>query len=143
LPWDPQGFLDQCSGKRIILDEIHRLAQPTEILKIAADHYPMLRILATGSSTLGASHKFQDTLAGRKRQIHLFPVLFRELSSFGVGNLEQRLLHGGLPENMQSSGFPEKDFAEWMDAFWARDIQEMFRLEKRAAFFRLFELLLA
>ncbi|MCC5805977.1 MAG: DUF4143 domain-containing protein [Opitutales bacterium] len=37
---------------------------------------------------------------------------------------------------------PEADFAEWMDAFWARDIQELFRLEKRDTFLRLLELLL-
>lgn len=29
-----------------------------------------------------------------------------------------------------------------MDAYWAKDIQELFRLEKREAFLRLFELLL-
>ena len=98
-------------------------------------------MLATGSSTLGASHRFRDTLAGRKRQLHLLPVLYRELEAFGV-DLETRMFHGGLPENLTAEAFPEKDFVEWMDAFWARDIQELFRLEKRGAFMRLLELLL-
>lgn len=138
---DPEGFLDQAPSQRLVLDEVHRLEQPSELLKIAADHFPKLRILATGSSTLGASHRFRDTLAGRKRELHLLPVLFRELPAFGA-NLETRLLHGGLPENLSAKTFPEKDFAEWMDAFWARDIQELFRLEKRAVFIRLLELLL-
>ena len=53
-----------------------------------------------------------------------------------------RLFHGGLPENLMVERFPEKDFVEWMDAFWAKDIQELFRLEKRSAFMRLLELLL-
>ena len=63
---DPQSFLDGVRGKRIVLDEIHRLQNPSELLKIAADHYPRTRIVATGSSTLGASRKFRDTLAGRR-----------------------------------------------------------------------------
>jgi predicted AAA+ superfamily ATPase len=69
-------------------------------------------------------------------------VLFRELPGFGGCGLQHRLRNGGLPENLLRDGFPEKDFAEWMDAFWARDIQELFRLEKRNAFMKLFELLL-
>jgi predicted AAA+ superfamily ATPase len=59
---DPEGFLRPLRGRTIILDEIHRLQNPSELLKIAADHYPEVRILATGSSTLGASAKFKDTL---------------------------------------------------------------------------------
>lgn len=139
---DPQGFLEQAGPGRLILDEVHRVSRPSELLKIAADHFPHLRVLATGSSTLGASHRFRDTLAGRKRHLHLAPVLFSELSTFGISDLKTRLFHGGLPENLASKSFPEKDFGEWMDAFWARDIQELFRLEKRTAFMRLLELLL-
>ena len=138
---DPEGFLEQASAPRLIFDEVHRVDQPSELLKIAADHFPNLRVLATGSSTLSASHRFRDTLAGRKRQLHLLPVLYRELPAFGV-DLKTRMFHGGLPENLVSETFPEKDFVEWMDAFWARDIQELFRLEKRTAFMRLLELLL-
>ena len=63
---DPEGFLSSVQSKWIVLDEIHRLRAPAELLKIAADHYPRLRILATGSSTLAASRKFRDTLAGRR-----------------------------------------------------------------------------
>lgn len=137
---DPEGFLEQAGQARLVLDEIHRIEQPSELLKIAADHFPQLRVLATGSSTLGASHRFQDTLVGRKRTMHLLPVLFSELADFGV-TLATRLFHGGLPENLMCEAFPEKDFSEWLDAFWARDIQELFRLEKRSAFMRLLELL--
>jgi len=65
----PEDFLDGLRKKRIILDEIHRLDNPSELLKIAADHYPDIQIIATGSSTLGASSKFKDTLTDRKREL--------------------------------------------------------------------------
>src|SRR5947209_2287695 len=41
---DPENFLTEHRNKRIVLDEIHRLANPSEILKIAADHYPDIKI---------------------------------------------------------------------------------------------------
>ena len=58
---DYESFLKKYSGKRIALDEIHKLDNPSEILKVAADHYPETKIIATGSSTLAASRKFSDT----------------------------------------------------------------------------------
>lgn len=47
---DPESFLATVRGKTIALDEIHRLADPSQLLKIAADHFPDVRIIATGSS---------------------------------------------------------------------------------------------
>ena len=79
---DPEGFLASLTGKRIVLDEIHRLRAPAELLKIAADHYPKLQVLATGSSTLGASRKFKDTLTGRKAELWLTPMIRADLKEF-------------------------------------------------------------
>jgi uncharacterized protein len=140
---DPQGFLESLPDGRVVLDEIHRLPNPSELLKIAADHFPGLRILATGSSTLGVSTRFRDTLTGRKRDIRLTPMTVADLADFGSGDLRHRLLRGGLPPFFLAPTLPEQDFQEWMDAYWAKDIQELFRLERRAAFQRLVELVLA
>jgi predicted AAA+ superfamily ATPase len=140
---DPETFLSDLRGKRIVLDEVHRLDRPAELLKIAADHHPKVRIVATGSSTLGASAKFRDTLAGRKTVVWLTPMVVAELEPFGNRRLPHRLLHGGLPPFFLAPEPPERDFQEWMDAFWAKDIQELFRLEKRHSFQKMVELLLA
>lgn len=138
---DPQSFLDALHGRKVVLDEVHRLINPSEILKIAADHYPDIKIIATGSSTLGASTKFRDTLAGRKVEIWLTPMISRDLSDFGKADLAHRFLHGGLPPFFLSKKIPERDFQEWMDAYWAKDIQELFRLERRQSFIRFAEML--
>ena len=139
---NPESFLRHNRGARLVLDEVHRLPNPSEVLKIAADHFPDTRILATGSSTLGASARFKDTLAGRKADVFLPPMVFRDLIAFGRPDLEHRLLRGGLPPFFLAPTLPERDFQEWMDAYWAKDIMELFRLEKRAAFQQLFELML-
>jgi hypothetical protein len=140
---DPQSFLDGLRGRRIVLDEIHRLQNPSELLKIAADHYPRSRIVATGSSSLGASTKFKDTLAGRKRDVWLTPMCLPDLEDAKQPNLKRRFLRGGLPPFFLAESFPERDFQEWMDAYWAKDIQELFRLERRASFQKFTELVLA
>jgi len=140
---DPQSFLEGVRGKRIVLDEVHRLIDPAQILKIAADHFPTTRIVATGSSTLGASARFRDTLAGRKVELWLTPMCEADRTAFPHPDLPRRLLRGGLPSFFLAARLPETDFQEWVDAYWAKDVLELFRLERRASFQRFFELLLA
>jgi len=94
---DPESFLEDLTDRTVVLDEIHRLDRPSELLKIAADHYPTTRILATGSSSLGASTHFKDTLSGRKEEVWLTPMIAADLEDFGNSGLEHRLLRGGLP----------------------------------------------
>ena len=140
---DPEAFWRSLAGKRVVADEVHRIPNPSELLKIAADHFPGVKVLATGSSTLGASSRFRDTLAGRKTELWLTPMVEADLADFGNPDLPHRLLQGGLPPLFLSPELPERDFQEWTDAYWAKDIQELFRLERRFSFQRFVELLLA
>ncbi len=139
---DPEAFLAALGRKRIVLDEVHRLEHPSELLKIATDHFPQVKVLATGSSTLGASAKFKDTLSGRKREIWLTPMNTKDLEDFENTAIDFRLLRGGLPPFFLADRLPEGDFQEWFDAFWAKDIQELFRLERRHSFQKFLELLM-
>jgi hypothetical protein len=139
---DPEAFLQSLRGKRVVLDEIHRLRSPSQLLKIAADHYPTVRIVATGSSTLGATRKFRDSLTGRKAELWLTPAITLDLAALKVKDLEQRLYRGGLPPFLLAKTSPDREFQEWMEAYWAKDIQELFRLERRQSFLHFVELLL-
>ncbi len=113
------------------------------MLKIAADHYPDIRVLATGSSTLAASRKFRDTLAGRREQVWLTPMIHHDLADFQSRELDRRLLRGGLPPFFLGEDVTERDFQDWLDAYWAKDLEELFRLERRDSFLHFTELLLA
>ena len=140
---DPEMFLGSKAGKLLVLDEVHRLDNPSEILKISHDHYPNVKIIATGSSTLSASAKFKDTLTGRKTEIRLTPMNACDSEDFGIADLNLRLHRGGLPPFILSDAYPEKDYQEWFDSYWARDVQDLFRLEKRSAFLKFVELVFA
>jgi len=139
---DPEKFLEAHRGRRIVLDEIHRLDNPSELLKISADHFPRTKILATGSSSLSASAKFKDTLAGRKSDLWLTPMCSSDLKDFHRYDLKHRLLFGGLPPFYLNRKLPERYFQEWVDAYWAKDIQELFRIERRQSFGKFFEMLM-
>ena len=139
---DPESFFRSVKKKFVVLDEIHQLPDPSRLLKIGADAFPKLKILATGSSTLAATQKFRDSLTGRKRVVELVPVLHEELPAFGMTDLRERLLRGGLPPALLAKEHNPEFYAEWLDSYFARDVQELFRLEKRAGFLRVLELLM-
>src|SRR3979490_1468000 len=79
---DPESFLDGLRGKRIVLDEIHRLQHPSELLKIAADHHSRTHIVA---------------LAGRKRDLWLAPMCLLDMDDANLTDLKYRFLRGGFP----------------------------------------------
>lgn len=138
---DPELFFRECGKSIVVFDEIHQLEDPTRILKIGADLFPDLKLLATGSSTLGASRKFKDTLTGRKRSVHLTPVLWDELPAFGA-TLSQRLHRGGLPPALLARSKSVGFYREWLDSFFARDIQRLYGFRDIHRFNALLEYLL-
>ncbi|MHB8869581.1 MAG: AAA family ATPase, partial [Thermoleophilia bacterium] len=118
---DPERFFSGLHGKRIALDEIHRLQNPSETLKIAADHFPTVRVIATGSSTLAARAKFSDTLTGRKAMVWLTPLMSQDVRDFGGATLEERLWSGGIPPFfLERADIREVEYQEWLDSYWAR-----------------------
>lgn len=139
---DPELFYRNCSSPIVVFDEVHQLRDPSMVLKIGADLFPHLKIMATGSSTLAASRKFKDTLAGRKRLVHLTPVLWDELPAFENAPLLKRLYHGGLPQALLSTTKQPGFYREWIDSFFARDIQRLFAFRNPDKFTMFFEYLM-
>lgn len=139
---DAETFFASVTAPTVIFDEVHQLPDPSRLLKIGADTRPKLKLLATGSSTLAATRKFRDSLTGRKRAVHLLPVLAEELPAFGIADLRERLFRGGLPPALLAERSEPEFYREWLDSYFARDVQELFHIEKRAHFLALVEWLL-
>ncbi len=138
---DPEQFFARNNAEFLVLDEVHRLVNPSEVLKHAADYFPQKKILATGSSTLSARRKFRDTLAGRKHTLWLTPAILADLDSFGIRDLDQRMLRGGLPPFLLAGTMDDGNLREWIDSYWAKDLQDLFVVERKASFIKLLELL--
>jgi len=83
---NPENILkylkDGKDKKYIFIDEIQYLDNPANFLKILVDHYPFLKIFATGSSSLDIKRKIQDSLIGRVIYFHLYPLSFFEYLNF-------------------------------------------------------------
>lgn len=110
-------FRNLSEGFTVIFDEVHRIGNASLTLKTGTDEFPHLKILATGSSTLAATKKFHDSLTGRKTQLFFPPVLWNEcLNDFGIPDLDQRLLNGGLPEFLITENKREEFCSEWIDS---------------------------
>ena len=139
----PESFLDGMGGRQVVLDEVHRLHNASELLGLAAERFPEVRVLAVGPAKLKAWATIQGAPLAGVGEVWLTPMVQADMMDFGNSDLNHRFLHGGLPPYFLSSTLPEKEFQTWMDAYWAKDAQELFRLERRGPFQRFIELVLA
>jgi len=98
--------------------------------------------VATGSSTLSTKRKFRDTLTGRKSDLWLLPSTLADLRAFGISSIDLRMHRGGLPPFLLDRGVDDAGYREWIDSFWAKDLQELFVIEKKSAFIKFMELLI-
>jgi predicted AAA+ superfamily ATPase len=86
---DPELFYRECRREIVVFDESHQLEDPSRVLKIGADAFPKLKILATGSSTLAATRKFRDTLTGRIENRPPDPRRFRRARRLRRSHLKE------------------------------------------------------
>jgi len=66
----------------LFLDEFQRGADISRVIKAVVDHHQNIKIYASGSSSLAISEKIQESLAGRKRIIRVYPLNFIEYLHF-------------------------------------------------------------
>ncbi|NWF55991.1 MAG: DUF4143 domain-containing protein [Syntrophaceae bacterium] len=128
--------------KRVILDGVHQLPNHQEILRIAAQESSLAKLFVTCSLSLHAYSSLLE-IGSRIAQVWLTPIMSQDLVDFGQTSLDYRFLRGGLPPFFMKGGKTEKDFQEWVNMFWAKEIQEPFRLERRNSFKMLMEILFA
>lgn len=104
--------IDEIQKIPSLLDEVHRLI-----------HARKIRFLLTGSSARKLKHGGANLLAGRARQIMLFPLVSPEIGgkSFKF-DLNELLNRGGLPEIYDSSE-PDLDLAAYVDLYLKEEIK--------------------
>lgn len=89
--------------KIVVLDEAQRVKNIGLTLKLIADNFPEIQIVATGSSSFDLSNEIAEPLTGRKIEFHLYPFSMEELgqvfSQLELNRLlEQRMIFGMYPE---------------------------------------------
>ncbi len=66
----------------VFLDEFQRYADISRALKSVCDHHPNVKVYASGSSSLAINDQIQESLAGRKRILPVYPLSFPEYLHF-------------------------------------------------------------
>ena len=89
--------------KLLCIDEAQRVPNIGLTLKILADNFKQLQVIATGSSSFEIANKVNEPLTGRKFEYLLLPMATQELCINHGGiienaALESRLIYGYYPE---------------------------------------------
>lgn len=116
----------------IFIDEAQRIPEIGINLKILHDHFPQLKIIATGSSSLDLASKMREPLTGRTWSHTLYPVSVSELAltrtRFELDSLlEELLLFGGYPVILNTANYLEKReyLLELTSAYLYKDLLEL------------------
>ena len=85
----------------LFIDEAQNLPQAGLVLKLFHDHFPKLRVVATGSAAFDLRRQTGEPLTGRQVALELLPVSIIErspsISQFNTC-LEHGMVFGGYPE---------------------------------------------
>ena len=148
---DPQGYVANLPHP-VVLDEIQRVPELFLSLKLDVDQNRKAgRYLLTGSANVLSLPKIADSLAGRMRMLHLYPLSQQEIegnsnnfvdflfdgnfqkltgNKVEIDDLINRVLKGGYPEVIEQS---VEDRKLWFDSYLTtilqRDIQDLSRIE--------------
>ena len=132
--------------KTVVIDEAQRIEEIGLRLKLITDQMPGVQVIATGSSSFELSSKVNEPLTGRKRELKLFPLSFREMVSH-TSFLEERrmiphrLIYGYYPEVVCSPSNEKVVLKELTDSYLYRDLLSFDTLRKPDVIVRLLKAL--
>lgn len=167
------GFMDHLkeegrfpsSGARVVvfIDEIQYLKNPSEFLKLIADHHKNIKLVVSGSSSFGIKSKFKDSLVGRTFNFEIFNLSFLEYLAFknyyynpSIAASEKKIsdlkllykeyvLFGGYPKIVLTDEIDLKEKRLWqiVDTYVRKDIAEIGGIGDVESFNKLLEVLAA
>lgn len=113
--------------KVVVIDEAQRISNIGLRLKVLADSLPDIQIFATGSSSFDLPNNVNEPLTGRKRELRLFPLSFKELVNHSDLLTEKRmiphrLVFGSYPEVVTSQGSEIEVLKELSQSYLYKDI---------------------
>ncbi|MEA3449648.1 MAG: ATP-binding protein [Patescibacteria group bacterium] len=163
------GYNKKLSRFYVFVDELQKAKDIAGIFKNIYDHYPNIKIIASGSSSLSIKNKIKESLAGRKFIFEIYPLDFEEFLIFKQDKkareyfknipklknseielpyklnqyLEEFLIFGGYPEVALSDDIEIKKrlLASIFDLYIEKDIMIFSDIENIPAFKKIIEIL--
>lgn len=132
----------------VFIDEAQRIPDIGLGLKLLVDHFPEMKVIATGSSSFDLSNKLGEPLTGRNITRILYPISVFELYHQEGGMkimemLENLLIFGGYPETLNAPTTGEKTeyLLSLRDSLLFKDILELENIKNPAKLVDLLKLL--
>jgi hypothetical protein len=145
----------------IFIDEIQYLENPSNFLKLIADHCKNIKLIVSGSSSFEIKNKFKDSLVGRTINFEIFNLSFEEFLLFKGYNYNQNqvftekkieelkmlykefVLFGAYPKIalIDEIKVKEKRLQQIIDTYIKKDIKELANIDNIESFNRLIEIL--
>ncbi len=156
-----QKGADEKKKVYLIIDEIQYMENPTSFIKILHDHYPNIKLIASGSSTLEIKKKFKQSLVGRYLSFELYPLSFEEFLQFKekkyhlnkentqlINNelielAEEYIRFGGYPEIVLEPNEEKKELylSQIINTYLRKDIRDIGNIRDISSFNKLLEVL--
>lgn len=111
----------------VIIDEAQKIANIGSVLKIFADYFPNVQVIASGSSAFELKNKLNEPLTGRRFDYQLFPLSFEEMAKENgliseIGKLHHRLIYGYYPDVVINFNDEERILKFLSDSYLYKDI---------------------
>ncbi|MEK9129864.1 MAG: ATP-binding protein [Patescibacteria group bacterium] len=157
-----EGHAPQIHKKTFVfIDEIQYLKNPSEFLKLIADHHKNIKLIISGSSSFEIKNKFKDSLVGRTINFEIFNLSFEEYlifknyyynPDFKTTEKKQKELKLLYKEYILFGGYPkvtlideielkEKRLQQIIDTYIKKDIKELANIDNIESFNKLLEIL--
>jgi predicted AAA+ superfamily ATPase len=133
-------------AKLAILDEAQRIKNIGLTLKLIADNFPEIQVVATGSSSFDLSNEIAEPLTGRKDEFYLYPFSLSELreiySDLELNRLlEQRMIFGMYPEVIGGGAEAEKKLKSLAKSYLYKDVLQFQNIRNNEAIEKLLQAL--
>lgn len=147
----------------VFIDEIQYLDNPSEFLKLMADHHKNIKLIVSGSSSFAIKSKFKDSLVGRTINFEITNLSFEEYLLFrGIyfnpelkttskkieelkSLFKEFVLFGAYPKVALTDEveLKEKRLQQIIDTYLRKDIKELANIDNVDSFNKLLEILAA
>ncbi|MFN3530197.1 MAG: ATP-binding protein [Bacteroidia bacterium] len=115
------------SSNLVFIDEAQRVNNIGITLKLLADNFKSVQVIATGSSAFELSNELNEPLTGRKWEYQMFPLTAAEMREHHgqlaeSRNLHQRLIFGAYPDVVQNPADAAEILLELSQNYLYKDV---------------------